>query len=55
LNEELDQIIEHYDYIPSTKNNRFQTTRIYFKLEGKDITLEIDPNDTRNITYKDIS
>ena len=55
LNDELDQIIKHYDYIPTTRNNRFQTTRIYFKLEGKDITLEIDPNDTRNITYKDIN
>ena len=55
LNQELDQIIEHYNYIPTIKNNKFQVIRINFKLEGKDITLEIDPNDTRNITYKDIS
>ena len=55
LNQELDQIIEHYNYIPTIKNNKFQVIRINFKLQGKDITLEIDPNDTRNITYKDIS
>ena len=54
LNDELDEIIEHYNYIPTIKNKKFQVVRIKFKLHDKDITLEIDPNDTRSLTYKDV-
>ena len=43
LNDELDEIIEHYNYIPTIKNKKFQVVRIKFKLHDKDITLEIDP------------
>ena len=54
MNDELDKIIEHYNYIPTIKNNKIQVVRINFKLDKKDITLEIDPNDTRSMSYRDV-
>ena len=44
LNEELDQIIEHYNYIPEIQNHRYTITQITFKKDLTDIILVIDPN-----------
>ena len=58
LNDELDQIIEHYNYIPLGIKHKggFKICRINFKPNKKtNIMLEIDPNrETRKLTYKDI-
>ena len=54
LNEELDQIIEHYNYIPEIQNHRYTITQITFKKDLSDIILVIDPNIEHNLTYKDI-
>ena len=54
LNEELDQIIGHYNYIPKVKNNKTSITQINFNLEKMNIILTIDPNDTRLINFKKI-
>ena len=42
------------NYIPTIKNHKIQVVRINFKLDKKDITLEIDPNDTRSMSYRDV-
>ena len=44
LNEELDMIIEKYNYIPEIKNHLYKTIQINYKKDGKDIILVIDPN-----------
>ena len=56
LNGELDEIIKLYGFVPMTglKNKRSLVTRIHFTHEGKNIFLEVDPNDQRKITWKDI-
>jgi hypothetical protein len=58
LNDELDQIIENYNYIPLGIKHKggFKICRINFKPNKKtNIMLEIDPNrETRKLTYKDI-
>ena len=54
LNEELDQIIEHYNYIPEIQNHRYTITQITFKKGLTDIILVIDPNLEHGLTYKDI-
>ena len=54
LNEELDQIIEHYNYIPEIQNHRYTITQITFKKDLTDIILVIDPNLEHGLTYKDI-
>ena len=54
LNDELDEIIRRYNIIPSKiKNDKYKTTQITYKNEGRIVYLMIDPNDrTRDIDYK---
>ena len=54
LNDELDEIIKRFNYIPSIKNHKYSVTQIKFNFQDKDIILVIDPNDRVNLTYKDI-
>ena len=54
LNDELDDIIKRYNYIPSIKNHKYSVTQIKFNFQDKDIILVIDPNDRVNLTYKDV-
>jgi len=54
LNEELDLIIENYNYIPEIKNHRYTITQIDFKKDDKDIILVIDPNIEHGMSYKDV-
>jgi hypothetical protein len=56
LNEELDMIIEKYNYIPEIKNKKFVVTEIYFNLnETQDMILTIDPNISgHSMTWKDV-
>ena len=54
LNDELDEIIAKYNYIPDIKNNKYSVTQININFNDKDIILVIDPNDRVNITYKDV-
>ena len=54
LNDELDEIIAKYNYIPDIKNHKYSVTQINFNFNDKDIILVIDPNDRVNITYKDV-
>ena len=54
LNEEYDKIIELYNYIPKKKTHKFTTTQIIFKYDGKNIILVIDPNDLKQMNYKDV-
>ena len=50
LNEELDHIIELYNYIPEIHNHRYAITQIKYK----NIILVIDPNIEQGMTYKDV-
>jgi len=54
LNEEFDEIISRYNYIPEIKNNKYIFTLIKFNHLMKDIILVIDPNDRVNMDYKDV-
>jgi hypothetical protein len=54
INDELDEIIRIYNYIPKVKNKKFAITEIRFDLDGQNLILATDPNDTRLITYKGI-
>ena len=54
LNDELDEIIRIYKYIPKVRNNKFAITEIHFDMHGHNIYLATDPNDTRVISYKGI-
>ena len=62
LNEELDQIIELYNVIPSVRNQKFSVTSIKvsprFKAKtnclSKNLLLVVDPNDTNKISYREI-
>jgi hypothetical protein len=54
LNQELDEIIEHYNYIPDISNHRYTITQIKFKKDDKDIILVIDPNIEHGMTFKDV-
>ena len=54
LNDELDEIIGKYNYIPEIRNHKYTTTRINFNYNNKDIILLVDPNDQKNIDYKDV-
>jgi hypothetical protein len=54
LNCELDEIIALYNYIPKVKNQKFAITAIHFDMDGRNVYLAIDPNDTRTISYKGI-
>ena len=54
LNLELDEIIEHYNYIPDITNHRYTITQIKFKKDDKDIILVIDPNIEHGMTFKDV-
>ena len=42
LNEELDLIIENYNYIPEIKNHRYTIRQIDFKKDDKDIDFPQD-------------
>ena len=50
LSDEVDAIVNHHRYTPTLTNNTMQVIWIHFNLNGKDITLEIDPSDTRTLT-----
>ena len=54
LNEELDSIIEQYNYIPAIINHRYTITQIKFKKDDKDLILVVDPNIEHGMTYKDV-
>jgi len=54
LNEELDLIIEKYNYIPEIKNHLYKTTQINYKKDGRDIILVVDPNIEHGMTYKQV-
>jgi len=55
LNEELDMIIEKYNYIPPIKNKKFIVTEIYFNNNEQDMILTIDPNiSTHSMSWKDV-
>ena len=54
LNVELDEIISKFNFIPKVKNQKYLVTEIYYNNNDQDITLTIDPNDHKLITYKDI-
>ena len=54
LNEELDQIIATYNFIPKIKNQKYTVTQITFNKDNLDIIMVIDPNDHHTMTYKDI-
>jgi len=63
LNEELDQIIELYNVIPTVKNQKFNIVSIKVapRTKGhknpflsKNLLLVLDPNDTKTISYKGI-
>jgi hypothetical protein len=54
LNEELDNIITTYNYIPKIKNQQYNVTQIHYNKDNVDIVLAIDPNDPNMMTYKDI-
>jgi 5-methylcytosine-specific restriction protein A len=54
LNEEFDEIISRYNYIPEIKNNKYNFTLIKFNYQDKDIIMVIDPNDRVNLDYKDV-
>ena len=54
LNEELDSIIELYNYIPDIINHRYTITQIKFKKDKKDVILVVDPNIEHGETYKTV-
>ena len=54
LNEELDDIIKTYNYVPKIKNQKYAVTQINFNKDDADVVLVIDPNDEAMMTYKDI-
>jgi hypothetical protein len=54
LNEELDLIIEMYNYIPDILNHKYTITQIKFKKDDKDLILVVDPNIEHGMTYKDV-
>jgi hypothetical protein len=54
LNEELDEIIGLYGYVPEVKNNKYLTTQINFNKDNRDVILVVDPNDQEIINYKRI-
>jgi predicted DNA-binding protein (UPF0278 family) len=54
LNDELDEIIRTYNYIPSKiKNDKYKTVQITYKNDNRVLYLMIDPNEKRTeIDYK---
>jgi hypothetical protein len=56
VNEELDKIIGHHNYIPTKLKHRdYSVIRIIFEKEGRNIILSSDVNTaTKNISYHDI-
>jgi hypothetical protein len=50
INEELDLIIEIYNYIPDIQNHRYVITQIKYK----NLVLVIDPNIEQGMNYKDV-
>jgi hypothetical protein len=57
LNQELDQIIQHYNYVPDAykmRYSKFKCTRLHFNKDGRNIILEVDPNDQSTTNWKDV-
>jgi 5-methylcytosine-specific restriction endonuclease McrA len=63
LNEELDQIIELYNVIPTVRNQKFKITSIKVAPKGKghtnpflnkNLLLVVDPNDTDTVSYREV-
>jgi hypothetical protein len=54
LNDELNFIIGKFNFILKVKNQKYLVTEIYYNNNDQDITLTIDPNDNKLLTYKDI-
>ena len=55
LNDFLDNIILHYNYIPTIlQYKNFCCTSIKFHKDKRNVRLVVDPNDTLRITWKDI-
>jgi hypothetical protein len=52
LNNELNKIIEVYNYIPKIKNHKFDIVNITFDKDDKNIHLYVDPNDDVICDYK---
>ena len=45
INEELDKIIGHYNYIPKIYNHKYDIIYIHFDLDNVNVHLYVDPND----------
>ena len=45
INEELDKIIGHYNYVPKIYNHKYDIIYIHFNLNNSNIHLYVDPND----------
>ena len=54
LNDELDEIIGLYEYVPKIKNQKYAVIRIDFNQNDQKVILVVDPNDQHIMTYKDI-
>ena len=52
LNEELDKIIELYQYIPKLYNHIYDVIYIHYDKDQKNIHLYVDPNDSLICDYK---
>ena len=55
LNEELDEIIKLYNFVPDTRKmvyKRYQCTKLVFNKDGRNVTLQVDPNDQRPVNWK---
>ena len=55
LNDMLDNIILHYNYVPTVlQYKNFCCTSIKFHKDKRNVRLVVDPNDTLRITWKDV-
>ena len=57
LNDELDEIIKHYNYVPDPWKmhyKHFQLTKLHFNLNNANLILQLDPNDQRLMTWKTV-
>ena len=53
LNQELTDIISHFNHVPDPKKMKYQKSKCT-RLVYKSIILEVDPNDQRAVTWKDV-
>jgi hypothetical protein len=49
LNNELDEIIQLYEYIPKIKNQKYAVNRIDFNQNDQKVILVVDPNPMINM------